>query len=234
MKFFIIPMMSFFLMGLFPVQANSKKPLGAIVTFVQGEAFLLRKGKLQNLKNKVVLGQKDEVRTRSGIVDIQVGPNSVVRVNKHSSLSFEELSLYKEQQNVSLIVKAGQVFGKAKNLPKGSKYQVQSKGLFAGIRGTEFLVSTENSEELPPEEKVEEGVYVTEGEVEVKFQNIKETFTVGEGKQLLVNSKNKKVEILNQFLEEKMRILKTLEIMKEQNYNLLMEQKEKNTKLLNK
>ncbi|MCB1179401.1 MAG: FecR domain-containing protein, partial [Leptospiraceae bacterium] len=129
-------------------------------------------------------------------------------------------------------LESGQLFGKVKNIPKGSKVTITTPTFTGGVRGTEFAFSEGNSGD--DSDQLEDGVFVTEGSVEVKRNDSPKTVTVKAGQQILSKSKEILVGILDDHNKKKMRILQTIQVMKEENYQLLQKQLEKNKEILKK
>ena len=61
------------------------------VSFVNGETYLVRKGKKQLLKPKTMLAKEDEIHTENGIADLQLGTDAIFRINKNSKILIKNL-----------------------------------------------------------------------------------------------------------------------------------------------
>jgi hypothetical protein len=213
---------------------SESKDFFAIATFVNGEAYYSRKSVDSKIKPKAILYEGDIIFTKKGSVDLQVGQNTTIRIHHFSKLKLSRMDLRSTKQSILIEMQTGQLYGKVKNFPKGSQLQVVTPTFTGGVRGTEFAISEQSSPETPEAEKLEDGVYVTEGAVEVSPKNSLVKHTVSAGQQILTRSKEMMVKILDEHNQKKLETLKTIEIMKAENYKLLQEQLERNKNLLKK
>ena len=78
------------------------------------------------------------------------------------------------------------------------------------------------------------GVYVKEGAVDLKTDYSPDTIAIEAGQELVTSQKNLQAQLLSDYAREKMKILDTLNAMKESNYKQLQEQREKNKDLMKK
>lgn len=84
----------------------------------------------------------------------------------------------------------------------------------------------------PATDEIPEGIYVNEGNVQITEKESGDTATAGPQEQVVFAGKELQKGILADFMKEKMRIFKTMNVMKEENYRLLKEQIESNKALL--
>lgn len=213
---------------------SQDKEFFAIATFVKGEAYYVRKSVETKIKPRTILLENDIIQTKKGSVDLQVGPNTTIRVNSYSKLKLTQMDLTDKKQLIGLNLESGQLYGKAKKLPKGSKIQIQTPTVTGGVRGTEFAIAENSSPDTPPEEKLEDGVYVTEGSVGVKRNDSPKEVVVEAGQELLTKSKEMIANMLSEHNQKKLEILETIKMMKEENYRAVEEQREKNKNTLKK
>jgi hypothetical protein len=201
-----------------------------VTVFKTGEVFYQRGDKELPVNKGQVFEKKDKIQTKNGFVDLQVGTGSVLRIGKFSSLVLSELFEEKGTLKVELNLNIGSVFTKVvKKMDKTSEFKIKTPTQTAGVRGTQFLIKEGNDSESEKEdEKIEGGVYVIEGEVEVITDYATDPISVKAGEEILTANKNQKVQILDTFVKEKMKILETLNVMKEVNYKNLQEQYQKN------
>jgi hypothetical protein len=220
------------LMSLVHVIAQEKKTeMLVVATFVVGDVSVNRTKLIKVTKNFIFL-TGDEVVTKKGTVDIQFGSGSVVRVAKNTVVKISRIMDADQKQNVNIGLVKGEVFSKvSKKMPPGSTFEIASPTITAGVRGTEFLIS----DGMVSGENNSDGVFVKEGEVTVivnENDSVKD-FNVKAGEEVVITTQGILKQILEDHIKEKMRILDTLQVMKEDTYRLLKEQKEKNKELLN-
>lgn len=220
------------LMSLVHVIAQEKKSeMLVVATFVVGDVSVNRTKLIKVTKNFIFL-TGDEVVTKKGTVDIQFGSGSVVRVAKNTVVKISRIMDADQKQNVNIGLVKGEVFSKvSKKMPPGSTFEIASPTITAGVRGTEFLIS----DGMVSGENNSDGVFVKEGEVAVivnENDSVKD-FNVKAGEEVVITTQGILKQILEDHIKEKMRILDTLQVMKEDTYRLLKEQKEKNKELLN-
>jgi hypothetical protein len=207
-----------------------------VASFKTGEVFYQRGEKELAVTKGQVLEKKDKIRTKNGIVDLQVGVNSIIRVGKFTTLALTELLEDKGKVKIEMNLSGGSLLTKVtKKLDKNSEYKIITPTKTAGVRGTQFLVQEgEDFETQKENEKVEDGIYVSEGIVEVKADYSDKPITVKAGEELLTSHNDLKVQVLDSFAKEKMKILDTLNVMNEANYKNLQDQYQKNKDLLKK
>lgn len=232
--------MIIFLLFLFfvPILAQEKNgELLTVATFVVGDVTANRSGKILKVTKNFIFLTGDEVITKKGTVDIQFGPGSIIRVANNTTIKIARIIEVNQKQNVNIGLTKGKVFSKVspKTAP-GSTFEVASPTITAGVRGTEFLVSEDTVGDAKDKNlDVPEGVFVKEGEVAVQVSDngsLKD-FTVKTGEEVVVTTNGILKQILEDHVKEKMKILDTLQVMKEANYKAMKELKEKNQELLN-
>ncbi|MBE7412489.1 MAG: FecR domain-containing protein [Leptospiraceae bacterium] len=222
---------------LFTISISSQENnLISVATFVSGEVWYKHSGKLEKVKINTVFGKDDEVATKAGKVDIQVGPNAILRLNNYTTLKFKELYEVGDAQKINLAVNSGNVYTKIiKKLTKNSEFKIENDTSVAGVRGTEFLISeTKNLNKKYDDSDVDPGIYVNDGSVEAESKNNpnqKESLSAGQ--EVVTKGGEMKKGILQEYIKQKMEIFKTLDVMKEENFKLLKEQNEKNKSLMN-
>ncbi len=224
--------------GFISIPAQDKNnELLTIATFVVGDVVSNRAGKILKVTKNFIFLTGDEVITKKGTVDIQVGPGSIIRVANNTTIKIARILEANQKQNVNIGLTKGKVFSKVSpKMPPGSTFEISSPTITAGVRGTEFLVSEETGEDSQEKStEIPEGVFVKEGEVAVKVtanDSVKD-FTVKTGEEVVVTTKGILKQILEDHVKEKMRNLDTLQVMKESSYKSMKELKEKNQDLLN-
>lgn len=204
------------------------------VSLVNGEAYLVRKGKKQLLKPKTMLAREDEIQTENGIADLQLGTEAIFRISKNTKIQIKNLIQTESKKSLSIFMEFGEFFAKINKIKDNSTtMDFQSPSINAGVRGTEFLLSekaNENEMDTAPS-----GLFLKEGEVEVtNSRKIEQTEILKSGEEVLVTSNGLKKGIIEAYLKEKMEILNTLVIQKELNNKSLKEMKNKNQEDLNR
>jgi FecR protein len=223
----------FFAIALFTTSLFSADML-VVASFKNGDVFYKRGEKELAVTKGQIFEKKDKIITKNGIVDLQVGVNSIIRVGKNSSLSLIELFEDKGKLKVEMNLDSGSLLSKVtKKLDKNSDYKITTPTKTAGVRGTQFLIQ-EGEDTEKQKEIIEDGIYVSEGTVEVKADNSDKPIAVNAGQELLTSQKELKIQILDSFAKEKMKILDTLNVMNETNYKNLQEQYQKNKDLMKK
>ncbi len=223
--------------------ASQGQPAG-IVSLVIGKAYVLRDDNREPLHLKDRLYESDTIVTEKGKVRVQVGDYYIFQVAENTVVRVETMKESGDQKNVSLEMNQGQIYSKiAKS--KNFDMTIKTPTVTAGARGTEFLVSSQDEsteEDQQPademtmgnqeDEPVPSGVYVNEGVVEVASEDGEFRSNVSGGEQVVVQMGALQKQILDKYVEEKMRIFAEFDIVKEYNYRMLEDQKEKNRKML--
>lgn len=205
-----------------------------VAAFKSGEVLYQRGEKELAVTKGQIFEKKDKIVTKNGIVDLQVGVNSIIRVGKNTTLSLTELLEEKGKLKVEMNLNSGSLLTKVtKKLDKNSEYKITTPTKTAGVRGTQFLIQ-EGEDSEDQKQKIEDGVYVSEGNVEVKADNSDKPIAVNAGQELITKQSELKLQILNSFARERMKILETLNVMNETNYKNLQEQYQKNKELIKK
>ncbi|MDX1960577.1 MAG: FecR family protein [Leptospiraceae bacterium] len=205
-----------------------------VASFKNGEVFYQRDKKELEVTKGQIFEKKDKIQTKNGILDLQVGLNSIIRIGKFTSISLTDLLDEKGKLKVNINLNSGSVLAKVnKKLDKNSEFKITTPTKTAGVRGTQFLVQ-EGEDTESPKEKIEDGVYVSEGVVEVKADKSNKPISVKAGQELITSQNELKLQILNSLAQEKIKILDSLNIMNETNYKSLQEQYQKNKDLMKK
>lgn len=119
----------------------------AVVTFVVGEASVLKNNAWKKIDVGAELVQNDSIKTgNASTIDIQIG-QSIVRVKENSTLRLAMLYLDAgtgiEKNTLDLAV--GTVLAKPKKLVKGESFLVKTPTAVAGVRGTMFVVEAKQT-----------------------------------------------------------------------------------------
>lgn len=211
-----------------------------VVSFVQGKNFISAprfKNKKETVRLGSVLKKGDTITTEDGSCEIQLATQATIRLSKFSSLKIDEL-LSPKTKTTTLNLVGGKLFVKAHKPanggPSDSQLSVVNPSFVAGVRGTEFLVATPNQGGEDEELKdVETGVYVNEGTVAVSPDKKGKQTLVAENEEVVLSGKQLKKQILDEFVKEKMHIFEQFKAIKEENYQRIKEQYEKNDQIMN-
>ena len=218
------------LIGSISIHADSQTL--AIATFVKGKVYYRRKNTRKRVKLHNIFHMKDVIYTsKRSRVSIQIGPSSIVQLAPKSKITLGKILEAKAKRDIFLKLGRGQVYAKVtKKLRKNSSFKVATPTAIAGIRGTQFMVS--ENKNAKKKKDIPSGVYVKEGNVEVNSLGAAddEQVNVGAKEQLLIKQGKMQKSILDSYIEDKMKILETLNLMKENNYKMMKEQRDKSQK----
>nr|WP_210410058.1 FecR family protein [Leptospira langatensis] len=208
----------------------------AIVLFVVGEASGLQDGKKVSLKKNVVLKKQDEIETKEGKVDLQIGPSVVVRISPYTKVRLAELSSDGKENKSKVALVSGKIFARVDKSGKKEDFAVSSPSYNAGVRGTQFALSEETDDQKKdnPEHEdsdIPNGIFVKEGEVGVTTDN-GQSFPVKANEEAVLSPQGLLKQPLEEFMREKMKILDGFKRISEDNYKLLRDQKLQNQELL--
>ncbi|TGK03907.1 iron dicitrate transport regulator FecR [Leptospira semungkisensis] len=208
----------------------------AIVLFVVGEASGLQDGKKLSLKKNVVLKKQDEIETKEGKVDLQIGPSVVVRISPFTKVRLAELSSDNKENKSKVALVSGKIFARVDKGAKKEDFAVTSPSYNAGVRGTQFAISeeTESQKQSNPEHEdsdVPNGIFVKEGEVGVTTGS-GQNFPLKGNEEAVLSSQGLLKQPLEEFMREKMKILDGFKRISEENYKLLRDQRLQNQELL--
>ncbi|MCG6143045.1 FecR family protein [Leptospira bandrabouensis] len=211
-----------------------------IVSFIQGKNYLsgprFKKAK-EPVKLGSILKKGDTITTEDGTCEIQLATQATIRLSKFTSMQIEDL-LNPKSKATTLKLVGGKLFVKAykpaSGVPSQNQLKVVNPSFVAGVRGTEFLAAAPDTGGTDDEmSNVETGVYVNEGTVAVSPDKKGKETLVKENEEVLVSGKELKKQILDEFVKEKMRIFQEFKAIKEENYQRIKDQYEKNDQLMN-
>ncbi|MDF3820658.1 FecR domain-containing protein [Leptospira sp. 96542] len=206
-----------------------------IVSFVQGENLVSGPRfpkKPELLKLGSVLKRGDTVISKDGVCEIQLATQATVRTEKFSEILLSEI-LEPKTNTSTLRIMSGKLFVQAhKQKDNSNQLKIITPSYVAGVRGTEFFVTTTSESE--GDNTLAEGVFVNEGIVSVHSNGAPETSgsLVKSNEEIIVFGTDLKKQILNEFAKEKMKIFKDFKKIKEENYVRIKEQIEKNEQLM--
>ncbi|MBV6494074.1 MAG: hypothetical protein LDLANPLL_02100 [Turneriella sp.] len=216
---------------------DKPKELLAVALKVSGECYLERDKKTQRVRIKTIFFKNDLLYTKNGKMDIQIGPNAVLHLSPYGSVRLSELMENNSKMQISLALDSGRGYTKfTKPMPEGSSYQIRTPTITAGVRGTEFIISAGDT---PPNAKAEDadipaGVYVNHGKVAVSsVANAADEQVVPAGNQIK-DSGELIQEVMDDFMKKKMAMFERLNTMREEQYRMLANEKERQLELLEK
>lgn len=201
----------------------------AVATFSVGDVKYIRNGKKKKVAPRTVFEHRDVVITGKGKANIQVGPHAVIRLMPYSKLDFKKLYEQGDDRDIILGLKSGRVYSKiVKKLNRNSSYVIQTPSIAAGVRGTRFIVSeADESEPKHDDSDIPDGVFVDEGEVEVKGER---DVVLKSGEQIRLDYEEQKKKILDDYMQQKLKILSSVDVMRERSYELLKKRREEGRK----
>ena len=158
--------------GKLPIKEEEKKSNKCLITFLDGKAYLVdvQYNNISELKVGLNVDESDIIKTeKDSTIELQIGDGSLVRVKENSVLKIVKLFKDQELEETKINLDIGKILAKPKNLTEGSSFEVETRSVTAGVRGTEFIVA-----------KTEEGITkiaVNEGEVKVVKNLVSEDMT---------------------------------------------------------
>ncbi len=148
-KYFIIIILAFTALQLTNCSSEEKSITGndGLVNFVTGDVKAISDNVTStvNTGDKIIGGMTIKTGVKS-IVEIQF-QGSVIRINEKSSTVMTELTknLKDNSENTGIYVENGQaLFKVTRKLTSNEKFNVNTPTSVAGVRGTEFIVTSDN------------------------------------------------------------------------------------------
>jgi len=145
------------------VQAGSR--FSATITALSGEVMIQKAGEeiWLPLEINTPLESSDRIRTGSGAyAEIMVDDGSLMKIEENTEIYLKELSVDSHTKKIksNIFLRIGTLLSNiAKFIHPGSSFTIFTSTMVAGVRGTEFVVETTDSE------KTDVGVF--SGELEV-------------------------------------------------------------------
>ena len=162
-----------------PIQWLKQQPKPAKVLSISGTVQIksAKDTYFKVLKANHAIYVGDEVATKNGSILIKLADNSLIRLDKDSSLIFNKLSHYGKTGMVDtkLRLKKGSLSTEITPLVKGSSYEITTPSAVAAVRGTKFRL-----EATQLETKLE----VTEGRVNFSHKHGDTIVKSGEGARI--------------------------------------------------
>jgi len=226
--------MILFLAGFAAYSKSKKEPGEALVVFLNGETFIENSKGKSPLNIGSTLAMDDIIETKKGNVQLQIGDVFICHISSFTRVSMKKILSSAEGAEIELEVEYGQVYSSLLK-QSGSSMVISSPTITAGVRGTECLVAVESDENSQGEDAdVPTGVYVKEGLVEVTGEKKKDKVMVKANEQCQRKGNDLVKGVLENYIEQKMKILETLKVQKESNEKMMDEQKKKNQEILDK
>ncbi|MCL2480127.1 MAG: FecR domain-containing protein [Spirochaetaceae bacterium] len=136
-------------------QAEEMKNLEAIVTFISGDAYVLSETGILPAVIGNILKEGDSLKTASdSYIEILITGNSVIRMDENTELSIERLASVGTHSDISMSLLTGSIINKVEKIitppaEAGSiNYSIRTPSAAFGVRGTEFLVSSSETEKI--------------------------------------------------------------------------------------
>jgi len=200
MKKFLI---TIFIFSLIFTCAKSKKiDFGRIIIYF-GDVKIEREGKILKPIIKMVLNEKDKIKTGSNSrVDIQIGNIGIMRINEKTELEMKSI-LKAANERLDFSIKNGEVLCKLEKLTKNQEVRFYTPTAVVGVRGTSFIINTTKN-------RTEVGV--AEGKVEVSSSSEPEKKTiVKENQTAEVSTEFKLPKVIQGLKLEKLEKIKAIE-----------------------
>jgi len=122
---------------------QEKKVITCKAILVEGNAFVLSESK--NEWEQITAGdlfkESDTLKTESKAnVEIQFNDGSIIRIKENSELKISKLYSEQNINNTKLFLNSGVLLAKPEKQTEGSSFEIETKSITAGVRGTEFIV----------------------------------------------------------------------------------------------
>lgn len=118
-----------------------------LITFISGDVELYDGGDWSFAEIGETVEEGDAVRTHAdSSCEVQFGKASIIQLKENTDLTFSSILFEPGKTNVELKLSKGTLLSKVEKLTSGDSYNVTSPGAICGIRGTQFLVSTDEEQ----------------------------------------------------------------------------------------
>ena len=118
-----------------------------LITFVTGDVEVHDGSNWAFAEIGEVVEEGNAVRTHANSsCEIQFGKSSIIQLKENTDLTFSSVLFDPGNTNVELKLSKGTLLSKVEQLTVGDSYNVASPGAICGIRGTQFLVSTDEEQ----------------------------------------------------------------------------------------
>ncbi len=132
----------------------------ALVTFLSGEAFVLRAGDWVPIEIGNLLIKKDTIKvSENSFCELQFGKTAAVRIQENTIVELQRIFTGQGEADIGLKMVAGNVLYKVGKLTGDERFEIETVSTILGVRGTKFMVREEEGRETL--------LAVKEGEVSV-------------------------------------------------------------------
>ena len=154
----------------------------SIISYLEGDVTVTRNSRKMDGDFGMDLEQGDVVRTGSrALAILELEHGRTLKLRENSTVVLDNLS-----KRTSVELETGSVFAKVDRLLGGS-FNVQSEGVVAGVRGTQFFMAY--GEKI--DDKADLWLCVNEGRVEVSIPEMGESVLVNEGEGIIIPGSSK-------------------------------------------
>lgn len=217
----IIP---FFLLAIFiPTLSfgNSK----ALVVFKKGNSYVIKENKKIPIAVNTIITENDIIKTeKDAYVNLQLSNGVILKIGASSQIVVNKILRDNQSEEYKINLENGEILSKVnKEKSKNINLHIQSPTAIASVRGTEFFVESNQTQSM---------IAVNEGKVEVSNIEGNQKQTIEAGEKIIVTFQELKKEILGIYEKNKFAMIQELEKTKKQNFENVIQQIEKNQKLI--
>ena len=116
----------------------------AIITYSSGGVFILEDEEWWEVEIGETLTREDSIKTEaSSYCEVQFGETAVVRIQENTEITIGNLSLKVGEAQIGLEMKQGSILCKVQKLAGSERVKLQTQTAVCGVRGTEFVVTSE-------------------------------------------------------------------------------------------
>ncbi len=202
---------------------GNENPKKALVTFKKGNVFFIRENQTHKIHINTILTEKDIIRTeKNSSVNIQFSDGVIIMIGPQTQLEIHKLMKENKKDEVRLKQSTGEILAKVSS-KKNTQLDIESPTTVASVRGTELLINSDQNTTT---------VAVNEGKVEVSRIDGSQKETIEAGQKIMVTFQEMKKSILEIYEKDKFHMIQELEKTKKQNLENLIQQIEKDQKML--
>ncbi|MFN3603285.1 MAG: FecR domain-containing protein [Leptonema sp. (in: bacteria)] len=197
----------------------------ALVVFKKGNSFVLKENKPVPINVNTIVMEKDIIRTeKDSYVNLQLSNGVIVRIGSNSQIVISKILKTEKDEEFALDINKGEILSKVeKQKNKNLKLEIQSPTAIASVRGTDFYVEASEKETT---------IAVNNGKVEVSSIDGSQKQTIQAGEKIVATFQEQKKGILENYEKSKFAMIQELEKTKKQNLENVINQIEKNQKLI--
>lgn len=119
-----------------------------LVVLASGDAEVTRQGNKLPVKVGLVVQTGDLINTGSGSMDLQTRNGSAIRLKENSSVAVDALT-EGAQQETTLALNKGGLLATVDKQNRGSSYKIVTPTAIAGVRGTSYSITVDDSGKNP-------------------------------------------------------------------------------------